>query len=230
MHDLGKRGYTEEAIEFRLSRQPLAWGDYVKYSSQYDEKIINSSDKKDFEILIEALFQKYALGRPDTIRVSGSLEFSLVKPLIGFREVIQSKLEAHPYERNVFLMMKFREDNRRIGYFIKQTLRNHGLVGIRADDPEWDLTGNTYNPVAVLYCCKFGIALFDEREPGSEYSPNVAYELGMMHQQRKKCLIIRHSSLNQVPFDLVKDLHVDYRDNLELDEIVSNWVRSIARR
>ena len=99
------------------------------------------------------------------------------------------RLRRYPFERNVFLMMKFRDGNRPVFDFIKESLAANGLNCVRADDKEWQITRDVYNPVAVLYCCKYGIALFDEAETGSTYNPNVAYELGMMHLQGKECLI-----------------------------------------
>src|SRR5688500_19932094 len=108
-------------------------------------------------------------------------------------------------------MMKFRgEKNRRVYEFIQQTLMSHGLICVRSDEPYWDITRNAYHPIAVLYCCTFGIALFDIREPTNEYSPNVASELGTMHAQGKECLILRHSELHEVPLALVQDLSASY--------------------
>jgi hypothetical protein len=99
---------------------------------------------------------------------------------------------------------------------------------VRADDAAWNITGNVYNPIAVLYCCKYGIALFDEPEEGQAYSPNVAYELGIMHNQNKKCLILRHKSLPRVPFDLIKDLYVEYDRDLQLREVIERWIGEIT--
>ena len=99
---------------------------------------------------------------------------------------------------------------------------------MRADDREWGITRNVYNPIAVLYCCKYGIALFDEPEDHQAYSPNVAYELGIMHQQNKECLILKHASLPQVPFDLVKDLYVSYDRDLQIRQIIEHWIDAIA--
>ena len=48
------------------------------------------------------------------------------------------------------------------------------------------------------------------------YSPNVAYELGMMHSQGKECLIMKHASLPSVRFDLIKDLHEVYDRDLQV--------------
>lgn len=225
---LRKDGYSPEAIALRLSRLPLAWADYVKHCEEYDEKIINSSDRKDFEILIEALFRKAERTPSGVIRVAPHKDLLLPSALVGFKEGMQERLIARRYDKNVFLMMKYRRANARVHRFIERTLADHGLNCVRADDAEWDITRNTYNPVAVLFCCKFGVALFDEREEGNEYSPNVAYELGMMHDQGKECLILRHKTLSGVPFDLAKELYVEYDDNLALEDIIKEWVGKIA--
>lgn len=222
-------GYMDDEVEFRLSRQPLAWGDYLKHSHLYDEKIINSSDQKDFHIVIDQLFQKLKRPNSNSLLVEGEVELPLVKPLIGFREEMQERLTKYPYGKNVFLMMKFRAGNMRVYHYIQSTLESHGYNCVRADESEWDITRNTYNPIAALYCCKFGIALFDEPEPKNEYSANVAYELGVMHNQLKECLILRHKKLVSAPFDLVKELYVDYEDNLELNDIIKKWVSKLPR-
>ena len=95
------------------------------------------------------------------------------------------------------------------------------------DHVNWNITQNVYNPIAVLYCCKFGLALFDEPEDYQAYSPNVAYELGMMHYQSKGCLILRHSTLPAVPFDLIKDLYKTYNRDLQVRKIIENWTKQI---
>ena len=91
------------------------------------------------------------------------------------------------------------------------------------------MTDNVYNPIAVLYCCKYGIALFDEAEDGANYNPNVAYELGIMQDQGKPCLILKHSSLKGVPFDLVKELYKPYTREIEFQKIFSEWLIAIRR-
>jgi len=220
-------GYNEDAVKFRLERQQLAWNDYLKHSSLYREVIINNSNKTDFYRLIDSLLHKYAPESAplDTLIISNRERFTLLKPLIGFKSAIQARTEH--YERNVFLMMKFRENNKLVFEFIKKQLEDSGFICVRADQPEWNITQNVYNPLAVLYCCKYGIALFDEPEEGNVFSPNVAYELGMMHMQGKECLILRHKLLPTMPFDLIKDLHQQYAKDLELEEIVRNWVLEI---
>lgn len=140
------------------------------------------------------------------------------------------RLRLFPYSENVFLMLKFRPHNKVLSDFITTTLEKHGLRGVRADQPEWNITNNLYNPLAVLYCCKYGLALFDEADDNQAYSPNVAYELGIMHIQSKECLILRHDSLPDVPFDLIKDLYELYGRDLDVREIVKRWASSIETR
>ena len=162
------------------------------------------------------------------LHIDGEDSFPLIKPLAGFKEQIQRKLQQFPYNKNVFLMLKFRDANKDLSDFIIENLKSHGFNGVRADQVQWNITSNVYNPIAVLYCCKYGIALFDEPEEHQAYNPNVAYELGMMHYQDKECLILRHSTLPSVPFDIIKDLHSPYTQQLEVRPIVKNWISQIT--
>jgi CheY-like chemotaxis protein len=165
-----------------------------------------------------------------TLTVPGEGTYSLPKALQGFKKDIERQIVKFPFEQNVFLMMKYRSTNQDVGDYIIELLQQRGFRAVRADDREWNITRNVYNPIAVLYCCKYGIALFDEPEDHQAYSPNVAYELGIMHQQNKECLILRHSTLPQVPFDLIKDLYVSYDRDLHLRRIIERWVEEIAAR
>ena len=160
------------------------------------------------------------------IRVPGG-SFRIIQALVGFREDIERQLERFPFEKNVFLMMRFRKQNRTLSDFIIRNLSEAGLNGVRADQPEWNLTNNVYNPVAVLYCCKYGIALFDKAEMNQAYNPNVIYELGIMHSLGRKCLILRNDSLPAVPFDLIKDLYMPYRGKVAVQANIRIWLQQI---
>ncbi len=148
-----------------------------------------------------------------------------IPPLVGFVHTIQNKLHKFPFEKNVFLMMRFRETNRALSDFIVGTLKDAGLNGVRADDDDWNLTGNVYNPIAVLYCCKYGIALFDEPEEGQVYNANVIYELAMMHCLDRECLILKNAALPELPFDLIKNLYMPYKGELAVRTNVQKWLR-----
>ncbi len=234
---LKNEGYSEDDINFRLSRIETVWEDYLLYSNVYT--IINNSSITDFHTKIHNMIKEYAkMNEPNNVLyIDPSTRFELIKPLVGFKDRIEMQLKQYPYEKNVFLMMKFRDNNKDVYRFIKKRLEEKHLNCVRADATEWKrLTNNVYNPLAVLYCCKYGIALFDEAEvkkiDGKDYmiayNTNVAYELGIMHYQRKQCLILKHASLPDVPFDLIKDLHERYTDNIEIEDIINDWLESLG--
>jgi hypothetical protein len=151
-----------------------------------------------------------------------------LKPLIGYRADIMRQIDKFPFESNVFLMMRFRKTSKRLSDFIITTLSEAGLNGVRADHAEWNITNNVYNPIACIYCCKYGIALFDEAEPDQVYNPNVIYELGMMHSLHRECLILKNDSLPPVPFDLIKDLYMPYKGQLAVRTNVQKWLQRIT--
>lgn len=153
----------------------------------------------------------------------------IIKPLVGFKADLARQVGKYPFEKNVFLMLRFRQSNQALSDFIIAMLREAGLNGVRADQPEWNLTNNVYNPIAVLYCCKYGIALFDETEPNQAYNPNVIYELAMMQSLGRDCLILRNDALPPVPFDLIKDLYMPYKSDLGLVRAnLSKWLARIV--
>jgi hypothetical protein len=150
---------------------------------------------------------------------------------------MQKMLEKHPFEKNIFLMMKYRPNNFSFSQYIQRELEEKGYNCVIARDPKWQITNDSYNPIAVLFCCKYGIALFDEPEIIKDkkgkiietihYNPNVAYELGIMHSQRKNCLILINSELKKVPFDLLQYLHKVYTKEEEFHIHFNDWLETI---
>lgn len=163
---------------------------------------------------------------PGLVKFPGG-SFRLIKPLIGYREDIEKQLVKFPFEKNVFLMLRFREENKDLSDYIIKRLKAAGLRGVRADQPEWNITNDVYNPVAVLYCCKYGIALFDQAEENQAYNPNVIYELGIMHSLGRECMILRNVSLPPVPFDLLKNLYTPYAEKTAIRRNIRLWVQQI---
>lgn len=229
---LKRDGFDDEDIQFRVQRSELSWGEYLEYpDSEHPDAslrtIVNNSEKTDFARKINSLLSEYSSERidlPSYIFIDPSLKFELIKPLRGFKEDINRHLTSFPYEKNIFVMMKFRAENLAFYEYIKTEIERAGFVCVRADDPAWNITGNVYNPLAALYCCKYGIALFDEAEPQQAYNANVAYELGIMHYQDKRPLILMHDSLPEVPFDLVKDLRKTYSKEIDFRRLFSQWL------
>jgi guanylate kinase len=225
---MAAENYNESDIQFRLARANVVWSDYIRHPHIYHEKIINAGSKADFCLLIEQMIGQYSAEDPEVLSISAQESFPLIRPLFGYRAAMMEKLSRYPYHQNVFLMMKFRSANRDVFDYIATNLSERGLRCVRADQPEWRITRDVYNPIAVLYCCRYGIALFDEPEEHAAYSPNVAYELGMMHLQGKDCLILRHTHLPSVPFDLVSKVHKVYARDLELKRLINEWIEDIS--
>ena len=212
-----------------MERSQLVFNEYLE-NDIYSNVIINRSNTTDLHRKIRMLTEKYnSIDKQfDRLYVSPT-QYFLLHTLAPYKQQMERMLKLFSYNRNVFLMMKFRDNNWGFSNFIKNELTNSGYNCIRADDPEWNITNNVYNPLAVLYCCKYGIALFDEPEEGANYNPNVAYELGVMQSQGKRCLILKHASLTEMPFDLVKDLYKTYTKEFEFQNIFKNWLVSLER-
>lgn len=223
-----KDGYDDNDIKFRLKRTQQVWEDYLTYSTNVIV-IINNSNKADFHRKIETIISQYSdKNEPnDKFIIDSNDSFDLMPSLVGYKTAMQQQIQRYDYSKNVFLMMKFRNDNFKIYQYIQAELQKRGFNCVRADNQNWNITNNAYNPLAVLYCCKYGIALFDKPEKGANYNPNVAYELGVMHTQKKKCLILKHHSLEKVPFDIVKDLYVEYNMEIEFEKILDDWICSL---
>lgn len=152
------------------------------------------------------------------------LPLSLVpNPIIGWRSQIETFMEGHPFDKSVFIMVRYRERNTRLVAVIKNALAREGLFGLLA--AEHKLTDDLYNPVACLLCCARGIAVFDKPEPRETFNPNVAYELGMLHLLNRRCLILKHSSLSTLQTDILMKVYTPYKRVTEVEKIVKTWGR-----
>jgi len=228
---LKRDGFDDEQIGFRLKRSQISWDDYLEYPDGSLRIIINNSDKAHFNRKINSLIDEFSSDRIDSsnfIFINPALKFELIKPLEGFKRDILRQLDKFPYEKNIFLMMKFRDSNMKFYQFIKNEVERAGYNCVRADDASWNITGNVYNPIAALYCCKYGIALFDEPEEGQNYNPNVAYELGIMQYQNKRCLILKKDDLPNMPFDLIAELRKEYSAEIDFQKMFSDWLVEIG--
>jgi len=231
-------GYSGEEIEFRLGRDTLVRKEYVENGNIYKKIILNNSNKQDYHREIYGLIDEYATSkeRSDIIRITPNESFELIPELMAYKEAILGKIKQYAYEKNVFLMMKFRDNNRDFSEYIREELERYGYncICVRNDlndnlwNAEWNITNNVYNPIAAIYCCKYGIALFDKPEEGNTYSPNVAYELGVMHYQRKDCLILKYRDLGEKPFDLIKNLHNEYKEQTDFRKILQKWITKLG--
>lgn len=224
-------GFDEEQISFRTRRNKLLW-DEEKYYDNDRVTIINNSNPEDYHAQIRNMMDSFSSKQEadSILYINGTTKYPLMASLVGRKRDIVRQLKHYPFEKNIFLMMKYRAENDSIYDEIKRIVEEHGFNCVRADAPDWTfLSSDIDNYLTALYCCKYGIALFDKPEEGADFSPNVAYELGIMHCQTKKCLILKHKSLSQMPFDLVQKLFKEYDDGTQIRNHLDRWLNSIER-
>ena len=164
---------------------------------------------------------------PNTILLPSRDQITLPKRLVGYKDEIEVFLKKHPYERNVFLMMAFRDATKRLRTSIRSVCAKFKLYLVIADEQriiENDLNSNV---LACLLGCKYGIAVFSRPESQQMINPNVAYELGMMHREDKICLILKDRRLRALPTDLISYLYTEYSagDRQSLVSQVELWIQ-----
>jgi hypothetical protein len=152
------------------------------------------------------------------------LPYSLVpNSIVGWRDRIQAFVREHPFDKSVFIMIRYRKNNNRLIDALKEELSKHGCNGIVASDH--NLTKDLYNPVACLLACSKGIAVFDAPGKGPQFNPNVAYELGMLHLLGRECLILKHSTLKSLHADILMKLYTGYRTAKDARCHVAEWLQ-----
>lgn len=231
---LKNEGYSEQQIDYRTTRSKQAWDEYLSQAIPiHKEIIINNSSRNDFHIFIEHLMMKYDKEETQSGNTAimtfpdGDVAY-LGKSLIGHRSTMDKYLSINDYARNVFFMIKYRGFNQKLRTEIKSKIESKGFHCVIAN--ETNLTFDVYNPIALTYCCKYGIAVFDEPEEGNVYSPNVAYELGIMQSQGKRCLVVKNEKLKGKDFfDILKDEGNYYDDSLDLLSCIESFLNDIAK-
>jgi len=145
-------------------------------------------------------------------------------PLLGWKSKIEAFVNKYPFDKSVFIMIRYRERNKRLLKEIKNVLSEQGMNGILAS--EHNLTDDLYNPIACLLSCSKGIAVFDKADVGQKFNPNVAYELGMLHLLGRGCLILKHQSLKTLHTDILMKLYHEYKIAKAAGTEVRNWISS----
>ena len=147
-------------------------------------------------------------------------------PLIGRQTKMRQFLHKHPFDRSVFIMIRYRNRNNHLIGSIKAAVAGCAIDGrpfypVLARDH--NLTDDLYNPIACLLCCSLGIAVFDKGEPAETYNPNVAYELGMMHLLNRNCLLLKHDTLRSLQTDILMKLYQPYSGPASAGKLVKTW-------
>lgn len=141
----------------------------------------------------------------------------------GWKTKMQDFLKEYPFDRSVFIMIRYRKKNDSIIAAIKEVVTTNELNPIVAGDH--DITDDLYNPIACLMCCARGIAVFDKGEVNEIFNPNVAYELGMFHLLGRKCLILKHKSLRSLHTDILMKLYQPFGNAADIRARAANWLK-----
>ena len=237
---LKEEGIDNNDILARINRINEVLDDYFCELKFFDRLILlNDASKEHLKMQINQLIMYSDMEPYDELCVTPQTSYQLIRPLIGYKENMLAKLKENPFKKNIFIMMKFRDDDRdgytntEIYKLIRDIIEGAGYNCVRADQEEWTHLADesSYNPLAVSYCCKYGIALIDEPEKEAAYNSNVIYELGMMATQNKKCILLRDENVESIPFDLITTIHRTYSMHSYEKDIrnhLKSWLKDIS--
>lgn len=130
--------------------------------------------------------------------------------------------------RCAFIMMRFGKSKfyDEIVKDLKSICLEYDIVALRADDVPYtdDLLPNVRT---YMHGCRLGIAIFDRVETDHQ-NPNVSLEVGYMMALGKPVLLLKDSTILQLPSDLIGRLYKPFdTQNLHssLKEAVGKWVK-----
>ncbi len=106
-----------------------------------------------------------------------------------------------------FIIMRFENTHlhEKIVEVIKKKLKQHSIIGIRADDKEYmdDLFSNVK---VYIHSCDFAIAVFD-RISSEDFNPNVSLEVGYLFGLKKPVLLLKDQTLRSLNTDLTGKIY-----------------------
>jgi hypothetical protein len=172
-----------------------------------------------------------------TSTLLGHVEHTIVPPALappGLIVGVRQFLEEHPFERNVFGMTRFPQDDeaarvldpvRGALEIARQACLLHGLEFHLASDRaiDDDLWANV---LAHMWACRYGLAFFeDRRKVGLNY--NLTIEVGSMLMAGRRCGLLKDASIKKMPTDLVGRIYksIDLGNPKSVSEAIHEWLR-----
>jgi hypothetical protein len=224
-------GTTREVFKLAAEIEKLAQlASKYRSLSQYKLRLRNAIHLADTVVLFLPIQPQRApnLTRDEPFISSiPDLPSSLVpNPILGWKSRMEAFLRDHPFDKSVFLMIRYRQRNAVLIDAIKSALHLEGLFVVVAS--EHSITDDLYNPIACLLCCARGIAVFDRAEQGQDFNPNVAYELGMLHLLGRKCLILKHDTLRTLQTDILMKLYQSFAGPRAVASHAARWAKALA--
>lgn len=166
----------------------------------------------------------------------GSLPHPVIPPEFAPPELLaplRQFLERHPFERNVFGMTRFPDQqDQEIGdpiapaiEAVKAACEAHGLEFHLASDRA--IVDDLWSNVAAhMWACKYGVAFFeDRRSKGLNY--NLTIEVGSMLITGRRCALLKDVSIKTMPTDLVGQIYkaVDMKVRNDVAKVAHIWLR-----
>lgn len=169
----------------------------------------------------------------------GGEPHSVVPPTLsppGLTPVLRTFLEEFPFETNVFGMTRFASADPDLDDPVasavevaREACSSHGLTFHLASDRALvdDLWGNV---AAHMWACHYGVAFFEDRV-GRGLNYNLSIEVGAMLMAGRRCALLRDSSIESMPTDLVGHIYrgLDLGDPSQVALNVHQWIASDLR-
>ncbi len=165
----------------------------------------------------------------------GNALHTLIPPVLApvkWRAPIRQMLDEFDFNTNVFCMTRFPSDDSDTEYLdpvsdvipaARDALKHHGLTLHLASERQLDpdLYGNI---AAHMWACRYGLALFEDRA-GRGLNENMIIELGSMLITGRQCALLRDTTIEQMPTDLVGHLYkeVDLTKLTDVAAEIHGW-------
>lgn len=148
----------------------------------------------------------------------------------GIRSYLRQFLQSYPFELNVFGMTRFPEEDisdpvRSVLDIARRVCGDHGMHFHLASDRQ--IVDDLWSNVAAhMWACKYGIAIFEDRQKrGVNY--NLTIEVGAMLITGRRCALLKDVTVSRMPTDLVGQVYkeVDLDDDVMVEEALHRWLR-----
>lgn len=130
--------------------------------------------------------------------------------LMPVPEHVRRFRKDHKDQKSALIIMRFGTTrvHRKIAKAVRDTLKDFGIDGVRADDKEY--ADDLYTNVKTYMDeCLFGVSIF-ERLEGQEINANVAFEVGYLLGKGKKVCLLKDMTLERLQSDIVGKLYKDF--------------------
>jgi hypothetical protein len=168
----------------------------IQYSKQYVESVLQASKQSEKKVSDQAISVPELGKYIESFRSDYSQKTAFIIMQFGKTKVHDSLVEV-----------------------IKETLKQHNIIGLRADDKEYADELFT-NIRTYMHCADFGISIF-ERVTEENFNPNVSLEVGYMMGLGKPVCLLKDQTLKSLPTDLIGKLYKPF-DTLDVGNTLPN--------